>query len=111
MGAEVTQCQGCGALLQKGRYCKNCSSAAARKARSRRRARLLERDGFICAYCACQLTLASMTLDHFVPRALGGGDEDENLMSSCITCNVLKGTTHPDDLDPLFHVTRPKTIA
>lgn len=52
-----------------------------------------------------------MTIDHYVPRALGGGDEESNLMVACFTCNVLKGDTHPDDLDPFFYVTKPEVMA
>lgn len=64
-----------------------------------------------CSYCQRPLTLTTMTIDHYVPRALGGGDEESNLMVACFTCNVLKGDTHPDDLDPFFYVTKPEVMA
>lgn len=72
---------------------------------------MLRLAGHKCSYCQVPLTLATMTLDHYVPRALGGGDEESNLMVACFTCNVLKGDTHPDDLDPLFYVTKPEVMA
>lgn len=79
--------------------------------RERLRAALLERDGFICAYCTDPLTVKTMTIDHFIPRVLGGTDDLTNLMSACFTCNCRKGARHPDDLEPGFFVTKPELNA
>jgi 5-methylcytosine-specific restriction endonuclease McrA len=51
------------------------------------RSRILRRDGFICQYCNQEAT----TVDHVVPRRLGGNDSDENLVASCRRCNLSKG--------------------
>lgn len=32
-----------------------------------------------------------MTIDHVVPKWLGGGEEDDNLVPACSTCNGAKG--------------------
>ena len=49
--------------------------------------RILRRDQFICQYCG----LEADTVDHVVPRRLGGLDNDENLVAACRRCNLAKG--------------------
>ena len=49
--------------------------------------RILRRDGFICQYCGQEAD----TVDHVVPRRLGGNDVDDNLVASCRKCNLSKG--------------------
>jgi 5-methylcytosine-specific restriction endonuclease McrA len=51
------------------------------------RERILRRDGFICQYCAQEAT----TVDHVIPRRLGGLDTDDNLVAACSKCNYSKG--------------------
>jgi 5-methylcytosine-specific restriction endonuclease McrA len=51
------------------------------------RSRILRRDQFICQYCNQEAT----TVDHVIPRRLGGLDSDDNLVSSCRRCNLAKG--------------------
>ena len=48
-----------------------------------------------CVYCAQALDLADMTLDHVIPRALGGHSHADNLAASCRGCNVRKGCESP----------------
>jgi len=49
--------------------------------------RILRRDGFICQYCGQEAD----TVDHVIPRRLGGLDSDDNLVASCTRCNLSKG--------------------
>jgi 5-methylcytosine-specific restriction endonuclease McrA len=51
------------------------------------RERILRRDGFICQYCGQEAD----TVDHVIPRRLGGLDDDQNLLSACYKCNLAKG--------------------
>ena len=51
------------------------------------RERILRRDGYICQYCGQEAN----TVDHVVPRRLGGNDVDDNLVSACSRCNLSKG--------------------
>ena len=51
------------------------------------RSRILRRDQFICQYCNQEAT----TVDHVIPRRLGGLDSDDNLVASCRRCNLSKG--------------------
>ena len=50
---------------------------------------IVKRDGHQCQYCAA--THATMTVDHVIPRTLGGGDTWENLVCACARCNNIKG--------------------
>ena len=59
------------------------------------RKNILRRDGHKCAYCGrSDLTL---TIDHVVPKARGGGDTWENLVAACVKCNNKKGDRTPDE--------------
>lgn len=49
--------------------------------------RILRKDQFICQYCGQEAD----TVDHVVPRRLGGLDNDENLVAACRRCNLAKG--------------------
>lgn len=49
---------------------------------------VLARDGHRCAYCGVRAT----TVDHVVPRALGGRDTFENTVAACLRCNNRKGS-------------------
>jgi 5-methylcytosine-specific restriction endonuclease McrA len=56
---------------------------------------IFARDGFRCVYCGFDGRefegWAFLQVDHFKPRSLGGKDELENLVTSCVICNVMKG--------------------
>lgn len=56
--------------------------------RIEQRLRIYNRDGGICGLCGKSVTFQAMHLDHIVPRAGGGGDEETNLQPSHSTCNV-----------------------
>jgi 5-methylcytosine-specific restriction endonuclease McrA len=52
------------------------------------RKRIFDRDGRVCVYCgSCE----NLSVDHILPKSLGGGDEEENLVTSCTLCNSMKG--------------------
>ena len=54
---------------------------------------VMKRDDYTCQYCGSRH--ARMTLDHVVPRHLGGGDSWENLVCACDDCNSRKGNRTP----------------
>jgi 5-methylcytosine-specific restriction endonuclease McrA len=57
------------------------------------RKNILRRDGFKCAYCG--RSDLPLTIDHIIPRAKGGSDSWENLISACTFCNNHKGDRTP----------------
>lgn len=56
-----------------------------------------------CGYCGVGEDDAGceLTVDHFVPLAAGGGDDDENLVYACFRCNLFKADFFPSDADRL----------
>lgn len=57
----------------------------------RRRKRIFEESEGKCHYCATALTLdGEWHIEHKFPKALGGTDEPNNLVASCIPCNKEK---------------------
>jgi 5-methylcytosine-specific restriction endonuclease McrA len=61
------------------------------------RAATLAACGRRCAYCADPLHIEQATLDHVLPRCLGGPTTVENVVVACYDCNVLKGGRAPFD--------------
>lgn len=56
----------------------------------RLRFRIFMRDGFTCQYCGLKAPATQLHVDHRLPRAKGGTDEETNLVTACITCNSGK---------------------
>ena len=96
-------CLGCGALIGSGSRCRLCKRV---RDRSRLRARTTER-GYgaawqalarqvieaqpSCTYCGTEGDPSNpLTADHFVPKALGGTDDRDNLVTACRRCNSAK---------------------
>jgi len=52
---------------------------------------IFKRDGFTCQYCGDHPPRAVLHVDHIVPVAEGGGNETDNLTTSCDSCNLGKG--------------------
>jgi 5-methylcytosine-specific restriction endonuclease McrA len=50
---------------------------------------VLRRDEFTCQYCGTHTT--HLTIDHVIPRRLGGQHEWSNLVAACPACNHRKG--------------------
>ncbi len=51
---------------------------------------VLRRDNYICQYCGKQTPF--LTIDHVIPRRLGGEHSWENLVAACPPCNHRKGS-------------------
>lgn len=52
------------------------------------RAKVLARDGFTCVACA---SVIELQIDHKIPLAKGGTDDESNLQTLCGRCNRKKG--------------------
>ncbi|MEM7033344.1 MAG: HNH endonuclease, partial [Chloroflexota bacterium] len=72
-----------------------------RKTRWSRRG-VLKRDGFICIYCGAHAG-AKATLDHIIPRSLGGKDTWVNTACACVRCNQRKGNRTPAQAGMKLH--------
>ncbi|MBN1294648.1 MAG: HNH endonuclease [Candidatus Latescibacteria bacterium] len=55
---------------------------------------ILKRDHRTCQYCGT--TEGYMTVDHVIPKSLGGSDTWENLVCACSACNNRKGDRTPE---------------
>lgn len=65
---------------------------AKRKAISKKaRFEVFKRDGFQCQYCGAVPPKAVLHVDHIVPVASDGGNEESNLITACNACNLGKG--------------------
>jgi 5-methylcytosine-specific restriction endonuclease McrA len=63
------------------------------------------RDEYVCQYCRTQLIPGEGTIDHVFPRSRGGVDTWENLVCSCMKCNVKKGNRTPREANmPLIRL-------
>jgi hypothetical protein len=60
---------------------------------------VFKRDGFTCQYCGAHPPQVVLHLDHIKAVANGGGDGMDNLITSCITCNLGKAA-RPLDTAP-----------
>lgn len=68
----------------------------ARKKPPLSRVNILARDDFQCQYCKTKLTSRQATLDHVLPRSLGGKSSWKNLVCACSHCNRKKGCRTPE---------------
>ena len=55
------------------------------------RRNIYERDRNTCQYCGECLSSTELNLDHVVPRTKGGEHTWENVVTSCLACNLRKG--------------------
>lgn len=58
---------------------------------------ILKRDAFTCQYCG-RNGGERMTIDHIVPKSLGGRTVWENVVSACRACNLKKGNKRPSEI-------------
>ena len=57
----------------------------------KRRFEIFKRDHFECQYCGATPPGVVLHVDHVVAVAMGGGNEDDNLVTACLDCNLGKG--------------------
>jgi 5-methylcytosine-specific restriction endonuclease McrA len=59
------------------------------------RRNIFARDHNQCQYCGKKFSTTELSLDHVIPRSQGGQSTWENIVCSCIRCNVKKGGRTP----------------
>lgn len=57
----------------------------------KQRFEVFKRDGFTCQYCGATPPSVLLHVDHIDPVALGGENDEDNLITSCEHCNLGKG--------------------
>ena len=74
------------------------------------RRNLYSRDGGRCIYCAQKVSFSNFTIDHVIPRSLGGRTAWENVVVACMGCNNRKGNRRPrpGDLNMLHQPFAPR---
>ncbi len=74
------------------------------------RRNIFARDNYRCMYCCKRFPLHQLSLDHVVPRSQGGPTDWENIVTSCVRCNVKKGgrTPHEAQMGLAQQPVRPK---
>lgn len=69
------------------------------------RRNLFSRDRNTCQYCGRRFPTSELTLDHVVPRSIGGTTSWSNIVCACVKCNVNKGGRTPEQAR--MHLIRP----
>jgi 5-methylcytosine-specific restriction endonuclease McrA len=59
------------------------------------RRNIFARDRNKCQYCGKRHPTSELSLDHIIPRSMGGKSNWENMVCSCTQCNVKKGGRTP----------------
>lgn len=60
------------------------------------RRNLFARDHNHCQYCGKRFSTKELSLDHVIPRSLGGKSTWENMVCACVKCNTRKGNCTPE---------------
>lgn len=53
--------------------------------------------GHRCCYCGIKFSTEDLNLDHVVPRSRDGATGWDNIVTSCIPCNLKKGNRLPEE--------------
>jgi len=71
------------------------------------RINIFRRDGGICQYCGSKFARSELTIDHVIPRSIGGKSVWENVVCCCVDCNRRKGGRTPEEAKMRL-INRPK---
>jgi 5-methylcytosine-specific restriction endonuclease McrA len=59
------------------------------------RRNIFARDKNKCQYCGKRFSTSELSLDHIIPRSMGGSSNWKNVVCACAACNVKKGGRTP----------------
>lgn len=51
---------------------------------------IFKRDRYTCQYCGVKLDKGEETIDHIIPRSMGGKNDWKNVVAACYKCNSAK---------------------
>jgi 5-methylcytosine-specific restriction endonuclease McrA len=60
------------------------------------RRNIYARDETCCQYCGKRYNSSELSLDHVIPRRMGGPNSWQNIVCCCLKCNVRKGGRTPE---------------
>jgi 5-methylcytosine-specific restriction endonuclease McrA len=74
------------------------------------RRNIYEHYGYRCCYCGRKFPTEELNLDHVVPKSRRGATDWDNIVTSCIPCNLKKGNRLPSEagMDLLITPSRPR---
>lgn len=61
------------------------------------RKNIYEHYGYRCCYCGKKFSIDKLNIDHILPKSRGGKTEWDNIVTSCIECNLKKGNRTPQE--------------
>lgn len=61
------------------------------------RRNIYEHYHYRCCYCGDKLPTNDLNLEHIIPRSRGGKTDWQNIVTSCIPCNLKKGNRLPQE--------------
>ncbi len=61
---------------------------------------IFARDEFTCRYCGRQPGDVTLHVDHIIPVAKGGTNDESNLITSCLECNLGKSDASISNIAP-----------
>lgn len=61
---------------------------------------IFARDSFACRYCGKQADESPLHIDHIIPVAKGGTNDEQNLVTACADCNLGKAASSPTFAQP-----------
>ncbi len=59
------------------------------------RKNVLIRDKNTCQYCGIHFPVSELTIDHIIPKSIGGKTRWDNIVACCKSCNNKKGKKTP----------------
>lgn len=65
---------------------------------------VFKRDRFSCQYCGKFLKSGQVTVDHVIPKSMGGMSSFANCVASCYACNNRKGSRTPEQADMILKI-------
>lgn len=87
LGADLPECH------RTGQRQRSIVLATRKSISKKSRFEVFKRDFFTCQYCGSTPPKVILHIDHIKPVAAGGGNEIDNLLTSCESCNQGKGAT------------------
>ena len=72
------------------------------------RKNIYEHYGYKCCYCGKKFPTSELNLDHVIPRSRGGKTTWDNIVTSCVRCNIKKGDKLPSEIGMKLLITPSK---